>query len=867
MSDLLPRDCAEMVSLLRTVLFARFGVKGRSCYGTKNQNRPFQMTARMKLKYLSSVIVAASLSTQVYAQVVTPVWVQRLAPFGTEGNGKNSTVLLNVDPANQLPILAGSRSEPNNNEDGSEVQPVFVRLQRYDDKRLILFVAENGINETDPALTPEQIALSNEYPDKSLVWIDAATGKSLGVAFHESAHPAQDANPPIDVQNPDTGNQLAAYDPVFTFYWRPALDEGAPGKKALYSGINHLILRYEPLPDGSGWSSTPTVAYAESIPGYGDQLTDASGGNSGDNARRWRWRNLRVYGSGTNTVIVGGGGTWRPGMHTQVLVTDDGLTFKPRGRVDDRSGGIRNDFSGGGTGSRVVKYGLDPAHPNLEVYYQGHYPAYAYKDETPERYVSDPDALYAGRDNVVAYNQQPDVAMFEPTPGITNSLSGVTNNLPPFVWQEAGKNGLPWDSSVDGIDRYDGGWSGNLEANSDLDYIVNYSFPSWNNAVPTPRYGWIGIHRLDGSISGGRGSSYQIPLTERDVPVTATVGNEALYNAWVEVTPDKTVAANLKKSEVLAAFGPLGFGLFTVQNVAASLDAQPQDQVLVAGTTNVLAIAVSGSPNTYQWKKDGVALVDGPYLKGSKTDTLTLRDVVKADAGVYTLEINNPLSGLTTTHMKISVAGAYVRPHQNIALFGVASQVSTYPGGDAFHAIDGILTQNWPTSIAHTADGETSDVLWWEVDLQKVADIGRVVYYPRSDCCADRQADITVVILDASRNELRRDDIGTSPQDPLTMDYDPSVAGRYVRIERVPANPPKDSYLNIAEVQVFNHFSPTLDVGVLDGKIVVAWDSDAFTTTKLQKASSLNGPWTDAGTETPFSEPISGTTFYRVVGQ
>ena len=829
---------------------------------------------------VKTVLVLAATATAAIGQVITPVWVQRLAPWGTEGNGTNSTVLIGTDPTNQFVLLAGSRPEPSNNEDGTEIQPVFSRLQRYDATRMLLFIAENGINETDPSLTPAQSNLAVAYPDRSAVWIDAATGRSLGLAWYGGLHPALNCTPPYDVQNPATGNQLPAYDPIFTFYFQPALDEGPPGQQALYDGVNHIILRYAPLPDGSGWTNVPTIAYEENVPGIGDGLTDGSGGNSGDNGQRYRWRNFRVMGWGTNTTIIGGGGTWRPGMHTQVLATTNGLTFFPRGRVADRSDGIRNDYSGGGMGSRVVTYGTDPAHPNVEVYYQGHYPAYAYPGETPERYVSDPGNLWAGRTNVTAYNQQPWVAMFDPTPGATNSNSGQTNNLPPFQWEQAGKNGVPYESGVDGFTRYDGGWSIDTDAHKDLDYIVTYSCPSWNNIAPGRKPGWLAVHRLDGSIPGGQGYAYKLPLTESDVQVPGNggdglVGNEAVYNGRVQVTPDTNAPANLKKAEITASFGPLGFGVFTVQNVAAHIDIEPADLVVLAGTTNSLSPTISGSPNSYQWSKNSVPLADGRYVSGSKKVTLTLRDIIKSDAGVYQLTITNPLSGTTTTRQaKVTVVGAFVRPHPNAAIFGVARQISTYQGAVAPLAIDGNTNQTWGAgSIAHTG-GDTNAVIWWEVDLKSTLEIGRVTYFPRGDCCPDRQADVNIVILDAARSEVSRTNInslGFNMVDLWPQDYSPTVFGRYVRIERMPTGTPDangipgDAYLNIAEVQVFNVFRPTIDIGIYNDQIMVAWDADAFSTPKLQSAGSVSGPWSDVTSVTPFLGPLGATTFYKLV--
>jgi len=234
------------------------------------------------------------------------------------------------------------------------------------------------------------------------------------------------------------------------------------------------------------------------------------------------------------------------------------------------------------------------------------------------------------------------------------------------------------------------------------------------------------------------------------------------------------------------------------------------------------------------------------------------------------------LSGTTTTRQAtVKIAGAFVRPHQDAALFGVASQISTYSDAVASRAIDGNTNGNWGAgSIAHTG-GDTNAVIWWEVDLQSTLQIGRVSYFPRTDCCIDRQQDVSVVILNAARTEVSRTNINTAGfdgTDAWPQDYSPNVSGRYVRIERTPVGTPdpqsgipSDAYLNIAEVQVFNVFQPTMDIGVYNGQIMVAWDSDAFSTPKLQKASSLSGPWTDVTTVTPFTGPIGATTFYKLV--
>ena len=820
---------------------------------------------------IKTVLAVSTIATAAMAQEITPLWVQHL-------NG-----VVNVADTNKVPILVKPTGNPLFGSsdglyyDGREVVSHFIRLIPFDSTRCLLVIRENGIDEQDPAITPDQLALAAQYPDRSLVYLETATGKPLGLAWKEDLRAADLIG--YDVTGTHTGYQSSKLNQL----WRPALDENPdPAKRAIYSGYKHLILRYAPKADGTGWESTPTIAWAEPVPGLeddgvtispaagiGDGLTGTtSTSGEGGSWRSIRWRNIRVTGSGTNTTILAGGGTWRIGAHPQVFATTDGVNFAPIARVDDRldGEGRRNAFAQGGMSSAAVAYGKDPAHPKVEVVYQGHYPGTGW-ERRPNRYISDPENPIPSP----AYNQQPNVRMFKEN-------EAETNGLPAFVWQAAGKDGLPIDHAVDGVTRYDGNWNMSLAAAPTLDYIVGVSAASYDASFTT--YAWLGIHRLDGSISSGN-SSYKVPVKEDDIVFDfANLGSGLdpdmdTTESWVDVVADTTAPANLGKSLVFAAFQMGGFGVFSVQNVAASVTTPPTNVTALAGTTATLSAVVAGSPNTYRWKKDGVPLNNGPYVSGAKTTTLTLSEVVKADMGSYELEIQNPLSGTTATlPASLTVVGAYVRPHQNAAIFGVASQISMYQTYPARLAIDGNTNQTWGSgSIAHTG-GDTNAVIWWEVDLGSTLEVARVVYFPRSDCCQERQYGLNVVILDAARNEVSRTNIADLGFDFISawpQDYGPTVFGRYVRIERMPDGIPDgngipaDAYLNIAEVQVFNVFRPTLDIGIYNGQIMVAWDADAFSTPKLQKASSLSGPWSDVTTTTPFTGPIGSTTFYKLV--
>lgn len=57
--------------------------------------------------------------------------------------------------------------------------------------RLLLGVRENGINESDPALSAADKALAAQYPDRSIIWINPTNGAPMGVAHKVPVFPAE----------------------------------------------------------------------------------------------------------------------------------------------------------------------------------------------------------------------------------------------------------------------------------------------------------------------------------------------------------------------------------------------------------------------------------------------------------------------------------------------------------------------------------------------------------------------------------------------------------------------------------------------------------------------------------------------------
>lgn len=76
---------------------------------------------------------------------------------------------------------------------------------------------------------------------------------------------------------------------------------------------------------------------------------------------------------------------------------------------------------------------------------------------------------------------------------------------------------------------------------------------------------------------------------------------------------------------------------------APSITAQPVSVTTIAGSSATFSVtALGASPVTYQWYKDGVALV------GKTAATLDLTNVGAADAGVYTVKVSNSLGTVTS---------------------------------------------------------------------------------------------------------------------------------------------------------------------------------------------------------------------------
>ncbi len=150
-------------------------------------------------------------------------------------------------------------------------------------------------------------------------------------------------------------------------------------------------------------------------------------------------------------------------------------------------------------------------------------------------------------------------------------------------------------------------------------------------------------------------------------------------NVWVLNPATQTLAAgpslNIGRADFAAALGTDKFiyvmggyanaGAATVERlytgVCPSVTSQSSATTLPGGATLTLSATPAGdAPLTYQWKRNGTALTNGPTgtgstVSGATATTLTVTNVGANDAGSYTFSVTNPCSTVTGNGIQVTV--------------------------------------------------------------------------------------------------------------------------------------------------------------------------------------------------------------------
>jgi hypothetical protein len=132
-------------------------------------------------------------------------------------------------------------------------------------------------------------------------------------------------------------------------------------------------------------------------------------------------------------------------------------------------------------------------------------------------------------------------------------------------------------------------------------------------------------------------------------------------NAITNATNATLTLANVQLTDagnyVVQVSNPAG----TTNSLAATLTVvlppvitqQPQSQTVLSYNSASFTVSASGTPPvSYQWRKNGINLVDGGNISGSTTTNLILASVSLSDAGNYDVVVSNPYA---TTNSAVAV--------------------------------------------------------------------------------------------------------------------------------------------------------------------------------------------------------------------
>jgi len=158
----------------------------------------------------------------------------------------------------------------------------------------------------------------------------------------------------------------------------------------------------------------------------------------------------------------------------------------------------------------------------------------------------------------------------------------------------------------------------------------------------------------------------------------------------------------------------------------ASITAQPANVSQCAGTDAVFQITSTGGQNVkYQWKKGTTALTEGATVVGSKTNKLTLKSIVAADAAQYYCEVTSdcfasPLVSQQATVTILPSTSISNQPTASVVCPGATGVFTVIAGGTS-------LTYQWRKGTVNltesaTAVGTKSSVL--NIKNVKVTDAG-----------------------------------------------------------------------------------------------------------------------------------------------
>ncbi|MEO7922728.1 MAG: immunoglobulin domain-containing protein [Chitinophagaceae bacterium] len=130
------------------------------------------------------------------------------------------------------------------------------------------------------------------------------------------------------------------------------------------------------------------------------------------------------------------------------------------------------------------------------------------------------------------------------------------------------------------------------------------------------------------------------PLTNLFTDAAATIAytGTPLYTVWAKPTAvNSTYTAT---STVNGCNGSASVDINLIFPPVITVQPSPATQTVCPGFNVVYSVTATGPGLTYQWRKNGVNLVNAGFISGVNTNTLTISTVSAADAGSYDVVVS-----------------------------------------------------------------------------------------------------------------------------------------------------------------------------------------------------------------------------------
>jgi len=135
--------------------------------------------------------------------------------------------------------------------------------------------------------------------------------------------------------------------------------------------------------------------------------------------------------------------------------------------------------------------------------------------------------------------------------------------------------------------------------------------------------------------------------------LSSTTGNPVTASP----TSNITYSVNAVSSFGCTSAAPASIAVNILALPAITVQPTPATQTICPGYTVTYSVTATGAGLTYQWRKNGVNMVNGGNISGATSSTLTLTSVTAADAGTYTVVVSGTCPPSVTSNPAVLIIG------------------------------------------------------------------------------------------------------------------------------------------------------------------------------------------------------------------